>query len=252
MGVTVWSSSKLGKRLRFVENKAMLEHLLRFAEHSWSAARLPRNHALPLRHRLWLHEDEAAATASPAEAVRDSQLSLVEAALVATDEPLTLRRLAGIAGITDLAEVRRLVRKLKSFYERDGSAFQIAEVAGGVQLFTRPQFHAWIGRVRRGSGEFRLSQAARETLAIVAYRQPIMRADVEAIRGVQCGEMLRQLMEKGLVRITGRHDSLGRPVLYGTTRKFLQIFGFNSLKDLPGSREQESGAREQEIDSPGP
>ena len=79
----------------------------------------------------------------------------------------------------------------------------------------------------------RLTAAGRETLAIIAYRQPIMRADIEAIRGVQVSEVLRQLMEKGLVRIAGRHDSLGRPVLYGTTRKFLQSFGLKSLKELP-------------------
>ena len=85
----------------------------------------------------------------------------------------------------------------------------------------------------RKRDDLRLSAAARETLAIVAYRQPIMRAEVEAIRGVQCGEVLRQLMEKGLVRIAGRHDSLGRPVLYGTTKKFLLVFGLKSLKELP-------------------
>ena len=88
-------------------------------------------------------------------------------------------------------------------------------------------------RIKRTGADVRLSAATRETLAIVAYRQPIMRADIEAVRGVQCGDVLRLLMEKGLVRIAGRHDSLGRPVLYGTTKKFLQVFGLRSLKDLP-------------------
>ncbi len=88
-------------------------------------------------------------------------------------------------------------------------------------------------RLRRTHNELRLSSAALETLAIVAYRQPIMRAAVDNIRGVQCGDLLNQLMEKGLVKIVGRHDSLGRPVLYGTTKKFLQVFGLNTLKDLP-------------------
>src|SRR5204862_3139685 len=105
----------------------------------------------------------------------------------------------------------------------------------GFQLLTRSEFHPWLARLRRSSNELRLTPAARETLAIVAYRQPIMRADIEAIRGVQCGEILRLLMEKGLVRIAGRHDSLGRPVLYGTTKKFLQVFGLRSLRDLPQS-----------------
>ena len=106
-------------------------------------------------------------------------------------------------------------------------------MAGGFQLLTRPIYHPWLLRLRRTGNELKLSPAARETLAIIAYRQPIMRADIESIRGVQCGDMLRVLMEKGLVRIAGRHDSLGRPVLYGTTRKFLQAFGLKSVQDLP-------------------
>jgi segregation and condensation protein B len=122
---------------------------------------------------------------------------------------------------------------LHDYYENDGTAFQIEEIAGGWQLRTRPEFHLWLVRLRRINPDPRLSGAALETLAIIAYRQPIMRAGIEAIRGVQCGELLRHLMERGLVRIAGRDDSLGRPVLYSTTRKFLQIFGLNSLKDLP-------------------
>jgi segregation and condensation protein B len=105
--------------------------------------------------------------------------------------------------------------------------------------------------LRRTGNDVHLSPAARETLAIVAYRQPIMRADIELIRGVQCGELLRLLMEKGLVRIAGRHDSLGRPVLYGTTKKFLQVFGLKGLQDLPEveqlrppEKESRSGAKQ--------
>jgi segregation and condensation protein B len=164
---------------------------------------------------------------------RDPLVALVEAALFAADEPLTPRRLAAVAGLADGTEARRLVRKLQSLYDKDGTAFQVEELAGGFQLLTRPEYHSWLIRLRRTGNELRLSPAARETLAIVAYRQPIMRADIESVRGVQCGEMLRQLMERGLVRIAGRHESLGRPVLYGTTRKFLQVFGLKSLRDLP-------------------
>ena len=128
---------------------------------------------------------------------------------------------------------RRLLRKLQGLYDSDDTAFQIEELAGGFQLLTRPAYHRWLATLRRGQVDLHLTGAARETLAIVAYRQPIMRANIEAIRGVHCGETLRLLMEKGLVRITGRDDSLGRPVLYGTTKKFLQIFGLRTLKDLP-------------------
>jgi segregation and condensation protein B len=192
---------------------------------------LPRDRRLPLVYRML---DEGPAGPAPqGELARDQRLAWVEAALLAADEPLTPRRLAAVAGLADAAEARRLVRRLQALYDRDGTAFQIEEPAGGFQLLTRPEYHPWLARLRRSAGEVRLSGAARETLAIVAYRQPIMRADVEAIRGVQCGEMLRQLMEKGLVRIAGRDPSLGRPVLYGTTRKFLQVFGLKSLRDLP-------------------
>jgi segregation and condensation protein B len=168
---------------------------------------------------------------------RDRQLAELEAILLAADEPLPARRLAQIAGLVDAALARRLIRKLQTLYERDGTAFQIEELAGGFQLLTRPQYHRWLASLRRSPNELRLTGAARETLAIVAYRQPIMRADIEAIRGVQCGETLRLLMEKGLVRIAGRDTSLGRPVLYGTTKKFLYTFGLRGLKDLPRAEE---------------
>jgi segregation and condensation protein B len=178
-------------------------------------------------------QDGGAEVVVQGELGRDGRLALVEAALFAADEPLSARRLAAVVGLADVAEARRLVRKLQSLYDKDGTAFQVEEIAGGFQLLSRPEYHPWLIRLRHTGTDLRLSPAARETLAIIAYRQPIMRADIEAIRGVQCGELLRLLMEKGLVRIAGRHDSLGRPVLYGTTKKFLQVFGLRSLQDLP-------------------
>jgi segregation and condensation protein B len=200
--------------------------------------RLPENHPLPLRYRL--EGEEAAAPPVAGALTRDERLALVEAALLAADEPLTARRLATAAGLADAAEARRQVKRLQALYEQDGTAFQVEELAGGYQLLTRAEYHRWLVRWRRGGQELRLTAAMKETLAIVAYRQPIMRADVEAVRGVHCGEVLRLLMERGLLRITGRHDSLGRPVLYGTTRKFLQVFGLKSLKDLPQVEELQS------------
>jgi len=196
-----------------------------------TAASLPANRRLPLAYRLL--DAAAGGLIAQGELARDPHLAMVEAALLAADEPLSPRRLAAIAVLSDAAEARRLVRRLQALYQRDGSAFQVEEAAGGYQLLTRPEFHPWLARLRRAYIDLRLSAPARETLAIVAYRQPITRADVEAIRGVQCSEMLRQLMEKGLVRIAGRDHSLGRPVLYGTTKKFLQIMGLKSLRDLP-------------------
>jgi len=194
-------------------------------------AGLPRDRRLPMVYRLLA--GERGDPVVKGELARDRDLANVEAALFIADEPLSARRLAQAAGLNDGAEARRLVRKLQTLYDKDGTAFQVEELAGGFQLLTRPEYHTWLVRLRRTGHDLRLSTAARETLAIVAYRQPIMRAEVEAIRGVQCAEVLRQLMEKGLLRMAGRDDSLGRPVLYGTTKKFLQVFGLKSLKDLP-------------------
>lgn len=196
----------------------------------------------PLRHLAELRRpaalrwqdhapDRDAAVRGPL--ARDAHLAAVEAVLFIADEPLPLRRLAQAAGLPDGHEARRLVRRLRSLYEADNSPFQVEEIAGGFQLLTRPDFHPWLARWRQATADARLTPAARETLAIIAYRQPIMRADVEQVRGVQCGELLRMLMERGLIRIIGRHRSLGRPVLYGTTRKFLQLFGLKSLDELP-------------------
>jgi segregation and condensation protein B len=192
---------------------------------------LPRDHCPPALHRQLPRA--VGETLPQGELARDPRLAFVEAALFAADEPLTSRKLAAAAALADANEARRLVHKLQALYEQDGSAFQVEEVAGGYQLFTRPEYHRWLARLKRSGHEVRLTGASRETLAIIAYRQPIMRADIEAIRGVQCGDVLRLLIEKGLIRIAGRHDSLGRPVLYGTTKKFLQVFGLKTLKELP-------------------
>ncbi len=164
---------------------------------------------------------------------RDARLARLEAVLLLADEPLPARRLAEVAGLADAAEARSLLDRLRAGYDADGSAFQIEEIAGGYQLLTRPQYHPWLARLKRTGHELRLSPAALETLAVIAYKQPVMRAEVETIRGVACGEVIRQLLEKGLVRVVGRHDSLGRPQLYGTTRRFLQAFGLNTLQELP-------------------
>ncbi len=107
------------------------------------------------------------------------------------------------------------------------------EIAGGYQLLTRARYSPWLRRLSSSLREVRLSPPALETLAVVAYRQPVLRAEIEAIRGVQCGEVLRQLIERDLVRIAGRSEELGRPLLYGTTRQFLQVFGLRHLDDLP-------------------
>lgn len=150
------------------------------------------------------------------------------------DEPLTAKRLAEVVGAEGAEVIPVLVNRLRGLLDEDGSPFGIVEVAGGYQLLTRPSYHPWLLRLRRTGHDARLSPPALETLAVIAHKQPITRAEVEAIRGVGCGEMIRLLAERGLIRVGGRHDSLGRPQLYVTTKKFLQLFGLNSLAELPG------------------
>jgi segregation and condensation protein B len=162
-----------------------------------------------------------------------AKLARVEAILFLAREPLPSRKLAGLADLADGTEARSLVRELSRRMRRRGSAFQPVEVAHGVQLLTRPQLAPWLVRVYGPMAEIRLSPPALETLAVAAYRQPVTRADIEAIRGVQCGEILRVLMERDFLRIVGRSEELGRPFLYGTTRKFLQLFGLRRLEQLP-------------------
>ena len=196
---------------------------------------MPANCATPLIHRLQGDPDVQAASADPL--AREKSLALLEAVLLIADEPLPIRKLAQAAGLADVTAARRLLKKLQQLYDEDGSAFELEELAGGFQLMTRPEYHRWLTSLRRSQQDLRLTAPARETLAIVAYRQPIMRADIEAIRGVHCGDTLRLLMEKSLVKIVGRDDSLGRPVLYGTTKQFLQVFGLKGLKDLPNAEQ---------------
>jgi len=148
-------------------------------------------------------------------------------------EPLGSRRISQIASLADGTEARTLIRRLNRYYDSQGSAFRIEEIAGGFQLLTRPKFGGWLRRLHQAPVETRLSAPAMETLAVVAYRQAVPRAEIEAVRGVQCAEMLRQLMEKDLVRIVGRANDLGRPFLYGTTKRFLQLFGLRHVDELP-------------------
>jgi segregation and condensation protein B len=164
--------------------------------------------------------------------------TIVEAILFASDEPVPVDRVADAAGDeVSVDMVRDAVRQLMEEYDAGGRAFTIEEIAGGLQLFTRPEYNKYLKKLLRARNEARFTQAALETLAIIAYKQPASRAEIEDIRGVACGDMIRTLMEKGLVRVTGRSEHLGRALLYGTTKKFLQVFGLASVKDLPESKQ---------------
>jgi segregation and condensation protein B len=170
--------------------------------------------------------------AEPEEPIETTVESVIEAILFASDESLSATKLAAIVEITT-KQVNESVRALNEKYKAGNHAFRIVQIAGGYQMLTLSPYNHWLKSLLRARSESKLSAAALETLAIIAYKQPIIRADIEAIRGVAVGEMVRSLMYKGLVKITGRADVLGRPMLYGTTKKFLEVFGLNSLKDLP-------------------
>ena len=158
--------------------------------------------------------------------------SVTEAVLFASDEPLREARLADIVG-TSASQIRQHIKNLNDKYQANNNAFRIEQIAGGYQMMTLSHYNHWLQKLLRARDAGKLSPAALETLAIIAYKQPIIRADIETIRGVAVGEIIRTLMYKGLVKIIGRAEVVGRPLLYGTTKKFLEVFGLNSLKDLP-------------------
>lgn len=172
---------------------------------------------------------------------RDDDLARLESVLFLAREPLSSRKLAQFADIFDGSQARKLVLELNRRYSSQPCAFQVVEVAGGFQLRARPQFAPWLLRLQEVPIEVRLSTTAMETLAVVALKQPVLRAEIESIRGVQCGEMLRQLMERNLVKIVGRSEELGRPFLYGTTRFFLQVFGLKTLEEFSRRFKEKEG-----------
>ena len=161
------------------------------------------------------------------------KLRRLEAALFLSKEGISSRKIAKIAGLADATEARTLIRELNEIYDQQGRAYRVEDIAGGYAILTRSQFSPWLQKMGYVPGQRKLSQTAMETLAVVAYRQPVLRAEIEAIRGVGCSEVLKQLMEYELVKISGRSEDLGRPYLYGTTRRFLQMFGLRSADRLP-------------------
>ena len=162
----------------------------------------------------------------------------VEAVLLLSKSPLSPRKLSQLAHLADATEARTLVRELNQVYDEHHRAVRVEQVAGGYRLLTRPSLAPWLTRLGHLPPAMRLSSPMMETLAVVAYRQPVSRVNVEAVRGVACGELLRQLMERDLIRIAGRAEELGRPYLYGTTKRFLQLFGLSNTNSLPPIRWQ--------------
>lgn len=178
-------------------------------------------------------EDVSDDASDDAAGVAETDLPRLEALLFSTHHPLTAGKLAEALGIETTKPVRHAIKRLNEIYTTTGRSFRVEQVAGGYQLLTLPEHGELLRKLHQREIDAKLTKAALETLAIIAYKQPILRADVEAIRGVQCGETIRSLMEKHLVKIAGRAEVPGRPILYGTTKRFLEVFGLNNLKDLP-------------------
>jgi len=162
-----------------------------------------------------------------------SPVDVVEALLFASDAPLEPERIREVLELENAAAARALVDELRARYESDQRALTITEVAGGYRMVTRPELAPWLVRLARARTRVRLSRASLEALAIVAYKQPASRPEIDAVRGVNSEGVLESLMERRLVRIAGRKEAPGRPFLYETTREFLIAFGLRDLGDLP-------------------
>lgn len=171
---------------------------------------------------------------------------IVEAVLFASETPLTPAEIARASDDLGSGDVESAIEELRVAYERDERAFQIYQLADGYQILTRPEFSGYLERFDSVTRPSRLSQAALETLAIIAYRQPVSRLEIEEVRGVNVAGVLRTLQERELIEVVGRAEGLGRPMLYGTTRKFLDHFGLSSLEELPQPEELEIAIRDGE------
>jgi len=161
----------------------------------------------------------------------------VEALLLASGETLSAERIRDLLGLPSVVHVREAVERLRARWSTAGTAVEIQDVAGGHRVATRPEYAEYVRRLWKKPAADRLSASLLETLSIVAYKQPVARAEVERIRGVQSGDALRGLLDRRLVKVSGRSDQPGRPLLYATTTRFLEVFGLASLEDLPNAKD---------------
>jgi segregation and condensation protein B len=172
--------------------------------------------------------------------------AVIEALILSSESPLALEKICAVLDGVDKTEVRETLDTLMAGYEERRGGISIQEVAGGFQFRTRPEIASWIKKLK-GAKPASLSPAALETLAIVAYRQPVVKAEIESVRGVDVGAPLKGLLEKKLIRIVGRKDVPGKPIIYGTTKKFLEVFNLKELSDLPTMRELKEITEQQGI-----
>ena len=173
---------------------------------------------------------------------------IIESLLFVAEEPLSVEKIKRITVHAETKEIKEALAALSTEYEDRRGGFYLDEVAGGFQIRTRPEYNEWIRKMIQPK-PLRLSKAALETLVIIAYKQPIIRSDIEHLRGVDCGGVLRVLLERKLIRVLGRREIAGRPLIYATTKRFLEVFDLKDLKDLPTPKEiEELGASLTESD----
>lgn len=182
----------------------------------------------------------------------EEKIAVIEALLFASETPLNVERMAEILPDTDKKEIAALLEGLMREYEARGGGISLQEIAGGFQFRTRTDLAPWIRKLKAGRPAM-LSPAAMETLAVVAYRQPLVKSEIDRIRGVDASGALKGLLEKKIVRIVGRKDVPGKPIIYGTTRKFLEVFNLRDLSELPTLRElKDMPDQPDELDLPRP
>jgi len=179
----------------------------------------------------------------------DEIKKIVEALIFASDSPISENRIKTVITELDTAHIHEIVDALNTKYDYDGHAFKIVRLAGGYQFVTRSEYANYIKQYYKGRSKSRLSRAALETLAIIAFKQPISRPEIDSIRGVNSDGVVKNLLERNLIQISGRSETIGRALLYGTTSEFLQYFGVNDISDLPKPREIEEllGSGQEEL-----
>lgn len=199
-----------------------------------------------MEHSAPVQADMSAPAPDPALSDIRALKGILEALLFMTAEPIPVTRFLALLGAVTKQEVEQALTSLGQDYEQEGRGLQLAEVAGGYRIVTKAEFAPWLKRLEKVKAPSKLSRSALESLAIIAYKQPIVRAEVEQIRGVETSGVIRTLLERKLVRIVGRKEEPGRPIMYGTTKAFLEHFGLKDLSQLPPLREfKELGESEQ-------
>ena len=200
------------------------------ADHPQRDSRPPSPDAEPLVTVDAVMSVSGRAAADP---VSDQLVAIIESLVFASPEPLTMKQLFKLLDTDPREDVEAAIAELKRRYEHRGGGLQIVEVAGGLQIVTRPELHEWVRRMFHERTTQKLSVQALETLAVIAYKQPVTAAEVAEIRGVNTSGVLGTLLERGLAKISGRKQVVGRPFLYSTTREFLDRFGLRDLNELP-------------------